>query len=94
MYKRQAYPLQNRSLDLLFSENNSPLDGNSAVLLPGEMGRVNVLDPGTGHVNVGKISWHSDSCIYRGLMVRARNRYVDGAGRLGDVFYLNGGMPF
>jgi len=78
-----------------FSSENTPLDYESgARLLPGETGIVSIDDNNLTHIGVGEIQWSSDSCIYRGLMVRILNDWSTSSVYSQGQFYLNNGQPF
>jgi hypothetical protein len=78
-----------------FSSANNPLDlTNGAVLQPGELGQVRVLDPSTIHINVGYLSWESSTCIPYALMTTIANQYNISGKYSVDLFRMNNGMPF
>jgi len=82
------------SYDSKFTATNTPLDSNGALLMPGEMGRITILDDSTRYINIGEIAWHSNECIFEAIFVKHRNVYFDSSRFESGEFVLNGGLPF
>ena len=77
-----------------FSGLNTPVSEEGAVLMPGEMGFFRIADVPTQHVNVGKISWYSDSCIYKGIIAKILNERTGSSIYSQGQFYFNNGQAF
>jgi len=77
-----------------FSATNTPIDTAGTVLQAGQLGVIVINDPATARINVGKISWSSDSCLDTALLASYQNQYLR-PGVYGPVFtFLNDGKPF
>ena len=78
-----------------FSSDNSPINLiNGAQLQPGETGRLNIDDPSTLDLGIGKITWSSNECIYEALMVRHINQFSASGRYSSGIVDLNGGHAF
>jgi len=91
-----AYQPRDVNLYESFNTGNSPLstDTGGAILLPGQTGRVHILDDNLGSVLTGTVHWQADSCIGHALVVSARNSYWSGSYSGNTTIFLNGGNPF
>lgn len=78
-----------------FTATNTPLNLiNGGELLPGQLGIVTINDNNNSVVNVGKLSWTSEGCVDKALMVSFRNRFTKSGHQDNNWFYMNDGQPF